>query len=92
MRMFDSRPKPPIAPVMARAFVIVCVVYTLTVGAMMGGLFALGRPILPPDTLVIIALQGLAGAAVVSAIQGVWQWVRNTAPEPRRRRRYRAAF
>lgn len=78
---------------MARAFAIVCVVYALTVSAMMGGLIATGRPILPAETLVSVALQGLAGAAVVSVIQGVWQWRRNTAPRRRnRRRRYRVAY
>jgi hypothetical protein len=92
MRMFDSKPKPPIAPIMARAFTIVCVVYALTVGAMMCALVALGRPILPPDTLFSVALQGVLGALVVSAIQGIWQWRRNTAPARQRRRRYRAAF
>jgi hypothetical protein len=92
MRMFDSRPKPPIAPVMARAFLIVCVVFALTVATMMGGLVAMGRPILPASTLISVALQGVAGAVVVSMIQGVWQWLRNTAPQRQRRGRYRAAF
>lgn len=93
MRMFDSRPKPPIAPVIARAFAIVCVVYALTVAAMMAGLLALGRPILPADTLVSVGLQGIAGAAVVSVVQGVWQWRRNTSSvRRRRRRRYRVAY
>jgi hypothetical protein len=89
MRMFDSPPKPPIAPVMARAFAIVCVVYALTVSTMMGALVALGRPVLPADTLLGVAVQGVAGAFVVSMIQGVWQWRRNIAPEQRRRRRRR---
>lgn len=72
---------------MARAFLIVCVVYALTVCAMMGGLVLMGRPILPTYTLVSVALQGVAGAAVVAMIQGVWQWLRNTSPKRRRRRR-----
>lgn len=93
MRTFESRPKPPLAPMMMRAFAIVSLVYALTVSAMMGGLVLLGRPILPPDTLVSVALQGLAGACVVSLIQGAWQWLRNTAPQRRRkRRRYRVAY
>lgn len=78
---------------MARSFVIVCVVYTLTVTAMMGGLVLTGRPILPSDTLVSVALQGVAGAVVVALIQGAWQWRRNTAPQRRRqRRRYHAVL